>query len=290
MYKIAILLTCYNRVHKTVECLTRLFSQEIPLEYHINVFLVDDASPDHTGTIVSSKFSSVHVIQGTGNLYWCGGMRLAWETAMANSDYDFYLWLNDDTMLFPHAIQSLLADFLKLQTAGRDGVLSACCCDVTTGRVSYGGVTSSGFVIPNGEPQPCRTINGNLVLVPRSVFASIGGISKEFTHGIGDFDYGLRAAEAGFSCWVTGNFLANCSRNTETMRWCSPETPLRERIWLLYSPKGPNLREFLIYKRRHYGWLWMGSWAKAWGRVLFPALAGRIWNGKNGSESQNVIP
>ena len=55
----------------------------------LTVFLVDDASPDRTGERVLNEFPQVHVIQGTGSLYWTKGMNLAWKTA--GDGYDAYL-------------------------------------------------------------------------------------------------------------------------------------------------------------------------------------------------------
>lgn len=69
------------------------------------MWLVDDASPDQTGAKVKAAFPEVHVIEGAGGLFWCKGMRLAWDKAIASGiKYDFYLWLNDDVMLKTDAL------------------------------------------------------------------------------------------------------------------------------------------------------------------------------------------
>lgn len=263
--KTAVLLTCYNRVAVTRECLTRLFAETLPEGIEINVFLVDDNSPDHTGELIKSAFPSVQVISGTGALFWCGGMRLAWATAAGQYDYDYYLLLNDDTNLLPGALLKLWSDYRSI---GENGIITAACCDAVTGEFSYGGKTDSGPVIPCGEPKPCRYTNGNLLLVSRQVYHAIGGLSKDFTHGIGDYDYGLRTLAAGFTCWTTSEYLATCSDNL-AMPWCDPKTPLRRRLELLHSPRGLNLREYIIYRRRHWPYRWPLDWAKAYLRVLF---------------------
>jgi len=78
---IAALLTSFNRRTKTLQCLSELAKQLLPKGHRIEVFLVDDRSSDGTGDAVRREFPSVNLIEGTGALYWCGGMRLAWRTA-----------------------------------------------------------------------------------------------------------------------------------------------------------------------------------------------------------------
>ena len=94
----AILMTCYNRVGTTLRCLERLKVAAARIaDAKFDVWLVDDASPDQTGEKVKAAYPEVNVIQSPGNLFWCKGMRLAWDKAVASGiKYDFYLlptWL-----------------------------------------------------------------------------------------------------------------------------------------------------------------------------------------------------
>ncbi|NOZ83279.1 MAG: glycosyltransferase, partial [Epsilonproteobacteria bacterium] len=80
---ISILLTCHNRKNKTLRCLRSLKEQVNPNEeYSCFVYLVDDGSTDGTTPAICQKFPDVNIIQGTGCLYWYGGMQLAWEHAL----------------------------------------------------------------------------------------------------------------------------------------------------------------------------------------------------------------
>ena len=71
---IAVLMTCYNRVETTLRCLHSLFNQTIKQSDNqtisLDVWLVDDASPDQTGAKVKAAFPEVHVIEGAGGLFW----------------------------------------------------------------------------------------------------------------------------------------------------------------------------------------------------------------------------
>src|SRR5690554_101285 len=105
--KIAVLLTCHNRREKSLACLKYLFKATLPVNYAIEVFLVDDGSIDGTSQAINIEFPAVNIIKGSGDLFWNRGMHLAWDKA-AKTGYPFYLWLNDDTILFETAISELL--------------------------------------------------------------------------------------------------------------------------------------------------------------------------------------
>ena len=106
---IAILLTCHNRREKTSGCLLSLRNQ-IGLAasvFQLNIFLVDDGCNDGTAEAALKIWPSANIIAGDGTLFWCGGMRKAWSAAAA-IDPDYYLLVNDDTVLFPQAVTELL--------------------------------------------------------------------------------------------------------------------------------------------------------------------------------------
>lgn len=113
----AVLLSCFNRREKTLACLKALFGQNRPSGCSLEVFLTDDASTDGTVEAVRNLFPAARVLAGTGSLYWNGGMRLSFEEAL-KGDYDYYLWLNDDTLLDPGALTAMLHTHAKVQQKG----------------------------------------------------------------------------------------------------------------------------------------------------------------------------
>jgi GT2 family glycosyltransferase len=269
--KIAILLTCHNRKQKTLECLTALYLNEL-VGYSFDVFLVDDGSTDGSTDAVRENFAKVNVIQGTGNLYWNQGMRLAWETAAEKFDYDYYIWLNDDTLLDKNAIKDLISCYLEVlnEFQMQSVVTAACRKSEMENEFSYGGRIEVGPVIPNGNLQTCKFINGNAVLVPKKIFKKIGIHSSDYTHAMGDFDYGLRAINAGFNCYTTKEYIATCPPNNGVPGWCNPKTPLIRRLRLLYSPLGLNLKEYNRFRRKFWGWKWMVFAIKAYCKAISP--------------------
>ncbi|MCW0483180.1 glycosyltransferase family 2 protein [Gaoshiqia sediminis] len=285
---IAVLLTCHNRRKKTLNCLESLYSAKCPTR-QLDVFLVDDGSTDGTGEAIKFKFPKVVVIQGTGNLYWNQGMRLAWDTASKSRQYDFYLWLNDDTLVKIDALIELIQCFQEAMKKDQKPAIITGACESTENKniFSYGGKTDLGPVIPNGTLQPCKYINGNVVLVSNVIFNELGNLSPDYTHAMGDFDYGLRAIKAGYRCYTTKSYIAICPTNPGIPAWCNPNTPLLQRLRLLKSPKGLNIKEYNIFRKRFWGWKWIIYALKAYLKILYPSLYFKI-SSKSISDLSNI--
>jgi GT2 family glycosyltransferase len=248
---IAVLLTCHNRRDKTIECLTALFNNILPENILMNVYLVDDGSIDGTSAAVSIKFPDVNLILGSGNLFWNRGMYLAWETATKRKNYDFYLWLNDDTLLIRDALSIMLE---YSETVKNERIIVGATCSASEKMVSYSGFNSNDeILVPDGNWQNCAYFNGNIVLIPNFVFNKVGFLDKQFRHAIGDIDYGLRALKMGFIHCLSPIFLGYCENHESYPVWCNPAFPLYKRLKNLYTPLGNNTIEFFIFDRRHNG-------------------------------------
>jgi GT2 family glycosyltransferase len=271
---IAVLLTCHNRKAKTLECLSALYVSELPVGTQIKVFLVDDGSTDGTSEAVSKFYPDVFIVQGSGSLYWNRGMYLAWKTAVSHAKYDFYLWLNDDTILTSSGLCEMI-DCAVLTENGTNSIICGAICSSENQAFSYGGATVEGLPIePNGEIQNCYKINGNCVLISKDVYEKIGNLDPIYPHAIGDHDYGLRAIKANVKVLTTRSYVAYCERNARLPNWCYPETPILERFKSLYSPLGnSHPKYFFIYEKRHFGILMsLKHFLSIHLRVLMPSL------------------
>jgi GT2 family glycosyltransferase len=124
--------------------------------------------------------------------------------------------------------------------------------------MTYGGCTliSSKTIpnFPNGKNCLVDIINGNVVLIPHSVYLKVGNLDWSFIHAIGDNDYSLRAKKLGIFSYSTGTFIGTCSDKSSLPKWCIPEVPIRERLKNLYSPLGnAEPFKFFKYQNRHFG-------------------------------------
>jgi len=251
MKYISVLMTVHNRKEKTLSCLSHLFGQEISEGYTLEVYLTDDGCTDGTSEAICEQFPSVHIIQGDGTLYWNRGMYTAWNVAAKQKNYDFYLWLNDDTRLMDTCIKSLLESSEECQNKA---VIVASIRSEKEKKITYGGHASNGHVVPNGHLQECCTMNGNCVLIPRSVYQECGNLDWTFRHAIGDLDYGYRARKAGFKIYASRTYLAYCEKQPHLPAWARPEIPFPKRIRNLYSPLGyAEPIPFFHYECRNFG-------------------------------------
>lgn len=273
--RIAVLMTCHNRSTKTLDSLRALSSQISLSNVEVEIFLVDDGSTDNTSKLVRENFPVVHILTGDGNLYWNGGMRLAFEEALKH-DFDFYLWLNDDTCLYCQGISLLLQTYLDVTQLTKHIPIIVGSTQDETGRTSYGGVKQDigvrrlrfTLVEPGVMAKVCDTMNGNCVLIPRSVAAKVGNLDSSFTHGMGDFDYGLKARQLGFSIWIAPGYVGTCQRNVVAETFLDTSLSLPVRLKKVREPKGLPPREWLVFSKRYAGFLWFLYWISPYFKIF----------------------
>lgn len=280
--RIAALMTCHNRVACTTQSVRALKAQIVP-GISLDLFLVDDGSSDGTAEAVMDIFPQATILTGDGNLFWCGGMRWAFEQAIRET-YDFYFWLNDDTILDQDALARMLGAY-------RGG--SARLCDATiivgstrdpeTGLFSYGGWSQlqkkTGLISwkktpPNMDASiSCDTINGNCVLISKAVVDRIGNIDAAFQQGMGDLDYGLRAIKNGCHIQIAPGYYGTCTSNDDSGLWTDGNLPLYSRWQKLLGPKGLPVKAWGVFTYRHKGHLWFLSWLAPYVLFWFKALS-----------------
>lgn len=262
--RLAVLMTCFNRKNKTMECLQALTNSARYPQLEVDAVLVDDGSTDGTMQAVQAKFPWVQVVRSSGNLYWARGMHQALQIAM-QSDYDFYLWLNDDTMLYADALSRLLACEAALRTQSNGPIIVVgSTVDEHTGALTYGGEVRVSTlrkmrfarIKPSDAAQPCESMNGNTVLISRDAARIVGNVEPAFEHAMGDTDYALRANKLGVGVWAAPGVHGTCSGNAATGTYMDTALPLRRRWQLMQSRKGLPWRSWLILTRRHAGVAW----------------------------------
>jgi GT2 family glycosyltransferase len=278
--RIVAVLTCFNRKALTMACLEALQRSAQQAGAELAAVLLDDASPDETGDAVREHFPWVEVISGTGSLYWNRGMYVAFARALTRPA-DHYLWINDDTQLLPGALASLLAQAAELEQAQRRPVIMVgATAERHSGCVSYGGRVAASRIRPfhyhlvwsEREPVPCQTIEGNCVLIPRQVAQRVGNLDPLYEHAMGDTDYGLRAAKAGFGLFVARGVVGYCAPNALGGTHFDRSLPLAARWKLMRSRKGLPVRSWLHFCRRHGGWLWPLHFAWPYAKLLLSGL------------------
>lgn len=250
MIRVAALLTVYNRKAGTMKCLARLLGPSLPADSSLDVYLTDDGCTDGTGEAVRAAFPKVRIVPGDGTLFWNRGMIAAWRAAAA-ADYDYYLWLNDDTFTY----DCLMGDLLRCAAEAPEAIIVGATQALDHSGMTYGGTWHGRRVTPCGAMAPLTCFNGNIVLVPRSAFRRLGYLDAYFRHSCGDYDYGMRAVRAGIRVLLAPRYLGECDLHPHAATWCDPEQPLRRRWRALYRPNGMPPNEIFHLERRHRGLL-----------------------------------
>ena len=253
MKRILALFTCFNRRDKTINCIKTLRDYNPNLK--IDFLVCDDNSKD--GTVKAlNEFEGVTVLQGTGALFYTGGMRRVISEAQAKyTDYDYYMLMNDDVSFDPYAIEKLVD-----QEKQSNNVIVGC----TYGRkheLTYGGIifddprksvryTKYG---PGDELLECQTFHANCVLIPAEVFFKAGNMDAAYNHSLGDLDYGLKISKMGYKIKVSTDYVGACIIDPPQNTWVDKSLSRIERIRKKESPKGVPTKEWFHFVRKNFG-------------------------------------
>lgn len=271
MEKIAAILTVHNRKQKTLSCLQHLFAaidsyqQQAEDNIELSVFLTDDGCTDDTAEAVRQAFAGkdIRILQGDGNLFWAGGMRRAWQTAIdSGTPWDYFLLLNDDTNVHCNVFKELFeADEYGYQETGRHGLSSGITCqpgnpdETTYGGFVFASKTKGRHVLaqPIGKPQMVDMTHANILLVHHDVVDKQGIFYHGFKHGVADEDYSMKARRNRLPAAVTAHVCGECecdhdSGKEEIQRLMT--MTLAERRQYINSPTHSD-HDYLLFVRRN---------------------------------------
>jgi GT2 family glycosyltransferase len=251
--KVAVLMSSYNRKDKTRLCIETLAARnEMP---DFAFIVVDDNSNDGTKKMLELMKDDydIHVITGTGGLFYSGAMRLCMEYVIGHPDgYDYVLLVNDDVKFFDGCITRMISDSIRSEavivgaTCSAEGVLSY-------GAVKYTkGIRYKTLAIEE-EDLTCDTFNANCVLIPYVWFVKTEIIDRHFRHTLGDFDYGFSIRRAGFKIQSTCYYVGECNKNENQNIWGNKKLSRIQRIKLKESVKGAPFRQWFYYLKKNFG-------------------------------------
>ncbi len=217
---VSVLIVSYNTADLTVRCLESLHEQTRGTSYE--VIVVDNASTDSSATRIRAAFGDIEVVESATNLGFGRAVNLAAERAKG----EYLLLLNPDTVVLDDALGALLA-FARAhpghgiyggRTVRPDGALDpSSCWGVPTlwslacfglglstwrkGSALFDPESLGGW--PRDSVREVGVVTGCLLLVPRQVFAALGGFdSRYFMYGE-DADLSVRARRAGWRPVIT---------------------------------------------------------------------------------------
>lgn len=214
-----IVIPVHNRRATTARCLGHL--QQLGVLDWAQALVVDDGSVDGTSTMLEQDFPSVQVVEGNGQLWWSGAIRLGMEAAIQRGAACI-VWLNDDTLPQAGALEALV----RLATAK-----SAVCGGVS--RTSSDSFVYAGGTMhrrwprrlhpvpgPSADPLPVEWLHGNMVAIPAVVWQRIGlNESRWMKHTFADIEFTLRAHRSGFPVLLVPAAQAAAAFNDSASYW-----------------------------------------------------------------------
>lgn len=256
MRRVTVILTCFNRKEKTVTCLKTLtqFNPNIDFSF----IIVDDASTDGTVEAVKQLGLDTKILLGTGNLFWCGGMRMGIAEFLNSNpaDQDFCLLVNDDVQFKDRSIEAM---FDRLADRDDVVVVGATCDD--DGKFTYGlkcrekwykkNITKR--IEPSKEEVIGETCNANCVLIRNSILKRVGNMDSAYTHSLGDYDMGFAMTRKGYKLISSEDYVGVCNSNSVKGTWQDTSLSRRERLKRKESIKGSPLKEWFHFVNKNFG-------------------------------------
>lgn len=246
--KVAIIMTVFNRLDKTKRC---IYDLEIALEgVEHTYFITNDGSTDGTESYLRNNDGIQSVIyEGDGSLFWNRGMYFSYENALQH-DFDYYLWVNNDTTFYSNAWKTLMNDYNRAKEISSFSVICGIVQSAIDKKVTYGGTNAQGIISPKGDIIECTHINGNCLLIPNIVAKKIGNLDYRYEHGLGDFDYGQRILQEGGKLYASSSFVGTCEKNSTSGTWKDKRLPAIERIRLMKLKTGQPRKSYKIYLKK----------------------------------------
>lgn len=250
---LTVVFTCFNRKEKTIQAMRSLVEKNRSIDFKFIV--VDDKSSDGTVDAIKKLEYDVEIINGTGSLFWCGGMRVGIDRYQERNDGTDCLLINDDVEFFDSAIEKIVSYHNNLQ----DTVIVGATCD-KNGVFTYGLRRHRDDksiwlnpVQPNAEGIIGDTMNANCVLIPYKIMREVRNMDKKYTHSLGDYDLGFSITKMGYKLISSAEYVGHCEENGFENSWRNPKLSRLDRIRKKESPKGSPFGEWWHFLYKNYG-------------------------------------
>lgn len=213
---ICVILVNYNGFDDTVECIKSIRKSDYA---NYKIILVDNGSADKDKIIHDKYINEVaDVVISDDNLGFSGGNNLGIEYAKKKYDPEFYLLLNNDTVINSDTISKLRQAFNFEENIG-----------IITGKIYYysnpktiwaaGGKFNFDTGIAD-QPELGKIDDGSLegtyevsfatgctMLIPKEVIEKVGYLEENYFLYAEDTDYCCRVMKAGFKIIYTGKAI-----------------------------------------------------------------------------------
>ena len=203
--RICILILNWNGADDTLECLTSL--EKVTYDQVTSV-VVDNGSTDDSVKRIKAKFPDRKIIELSDNLMYAGGNNagLKW---VAENDFEYVIFLNNDTIVETDFIEPLLAAFDSHKQVAISAPLMCYAnrpdqvwygggrVNLTTGLIAHRYIRDSVGAIAS-KAVSTDYITGCCLMMPTQLALEFGGFDPAFKMYGEDVDLSLRCRAAGY--------------------------------------------------------------------------------------------
>ncbi|MFL5912709.1 MAG: glycosyltransferase family 2 protein [Gaiellaceae bacterium] len=207
---VAIVILAFNGREDTLRCLESVDALDWD---DLSTIVVDNGSSDGVVEAVRDRFPHVQVICSEHNLGFAGGNNLGLRAAH-DAGADYFLVLNNDTVVDPATVRELVAEAERRPDAG------ALCPLIyymdPPGRIWYAGARFDPRKAHNGRHTGYREADegqydgvretgratGAAMMVPRATIDEVGYLDERLFLTVEDVEWSLRIRNAGFHILV----------------------------------------------------------------------------------------
>jgi GT2 family glycosyltransferase len=233
--RVSLIILNWNGLEDTIECLESLRKITYP---NYKVIVVDNGSKGNDAQVLEEKFGDyIHLIRNDKNYGYTGGNNIAIRYAVDNSAPDYFLILNNDTIVAPDFLDQMVKvaendvsigivgpkvyyyDFPdRIESAGAR-------INMRTGRASSIGTKQ----IDTGQydrEQEVDYVEGCCLLIKKEVIQELGLFDETYFCYWDEVDYCVRVKKAGFKIVYT----------PEARIW--HRKTLKEKLWQKVPKEG----------------------------------------------------
>jgi N-acetylglucosaminyl-diphospho-decaprenol L-rhamnosyltransferase len=290
---VSILIVTYKCRDEARDCLASIYGQEHGVSFE--TLVLDNDSGDGTVEMVRSEFPQATLVPLDENIGFAAGMNRLAESARG----EYVLLLNPDTIVHPHAIESLVA-FARAEarhglyggrTVNPDGsphpascwgkptLWSLTCFATMLSTAFKGSAVFDPESLGSWQRDTVREVDivtGCLLLAPRTVWEELGGFDLRFFMYGEDADLALRAAALGYRPAITPDAVI-----THEIGVSSESRP--DKMVLVYRSKAALIRKHWHAPKRQLGL------ALLWSGVGLRALVGRAGSSRDGAATWRAV-
>ena len=178
------------------------------------ITVIDNGSKDDSINFIKSKFDDLNFIKINSNLGYAKGYNYAFEN-LKNNNFEWYLLLNNDTILLPESLSLLMAG---VQNYKQDNIFGPKIKNYKNNRIWYAGGGRniiSGNFYHKGINSIEETIeykagitefvSGCCMLVKKTVIEKLNGCNESYDMFYEDIDLCYRAKALGINCYYIPN-------------------------------------------------------------------------------------